>query len=213
MRNGHNSKIERIFSLAKNLPCFSFDDLASVENNKTYLKILFSRYEKTGKVIRLKRGLYVAKEYIDNIEKTSRLSSYQEFVANILYQPSYLSLDYVLYQYNLLTDVPNNFTLITRNKTAVFVNKIGNFLYHKIKDELFCGFEIIKEGDFTILKATKAKALFDYLYLRKNILTKKKAFRELRLNLDNLDRNDLKELKKYSKIDGSKKIKEILSYF
>ena len=213
MRSEYNPKIKKIISLAKKLPYFGLDDLASLENNKTYLKILFSRYEKSGKVIRLKRGLYVAKEYIDNIEKTGRVSSYQEFAANILYQPSYLSLDYVLYQYNLLTDIPNNFTLITKNKTAVFLNKFGNFLYHKVKDELFCGFEIIKEGDFTILKATKAKALFDYLYLRKNILTDKRAFEELRLNLDNLNQKDLKELKKYSKIDGSKKIKEILNYF
>jgi len=121
-------------------------------------------------------------------------------------------LDYVLYGHNILTDIPKNFTSVTKNKTAIFRNKLGVYFYHKIKDELFCGFEIIKEGDFTILKATKAKALFDYLYLRKNIVANKEAFNELRLNLENLTEKDREEFEKYVKIDGSKKMKEILDY-
>jgi len=207
MRNDIKPKIKAIFDLASKLPYFSFDDLSSIEPNKTYLKILFSRYEKKGKVIRLKKGLYVAKEYIDAIEKNN--ISYAEFISNIIYQPSYLSLDYILYQHNLLTEIPVNFTSVAKNKTASFSNHLGNFYYHKIKDELFCGYEIIKEGDFTIFKAFKAKALFDFIYLRKNDLISKSAIDELRLNLNLLNSADKNELNKYINIDGSKKIKEI----
>lgn len=209
MRNDIKPKIKAIFDLASKLPYFSFDDLSSIESNKTYLKILFSRYEKKGKVIRLKKGLYVAKEYIDAIEKNN--ISYAEFISNIIYQPSYLSLDYILYQHNLLTEIPVNFTSVAKNKTASFSNQLGNFYYHKIKDELFCGYEIIKEGDFTIFKAFKAKALFDFIYLRKNDLISKSAIDELRLNLNLLNSADKNELNKYINIDGSKKIKEIFN--
>lgn len=212
MRNKEKPKIQRIFLAAKNLPYFSFDDLASLETNKTYLKILFSRYEKSGKVIRLKKGVYVAKDYLDLVEKIDKISVYLEFLSGVLYSPSYLSLDYILYQHNLLTEIPVNFTSVSKNKTISFSNKFSNFFYHKIKDELFCGFEVVEKGDFTIFRASKAKALFDYLYLRKNLLVNKKAFEELRINLENLTKSDLKELKKYIKIENSKKMKEIFNY-
>lgn len=211
MRTDNKPKIHKIFSVAKELPYFSLDDLSTVETNKTYLKILLGRYVKTGKVIRLKKGLYVAKEYIDGLEKKGQLSYYLDFLSGVLCQSSYLSLEYVLYRHNLLTDVPYNFTSITKNKTATFTNKFGNFFYHKIKPSLFCGFEIIREGEFRFCRATKAKALFDFLYLRKNILPDKKAVKELRLNVEFLNRADIKELKKYAAMEGSPKIKEIIS--
>jgi len=211
MRNNKKTKIGNIISLVEKLPYFNFDDLVGIEKDRTYLKIIFSRYEKTGKLMRLKRGFYVTKEYIDDIQKKGAFSSYTEFLANILYQPSYLSLDYILYQNNLLTEVPNNFTSVTRNKTMSFSNNFGNFFYHKVKDKLFCGFEMVEENNYTVWRATKAKALFDYLYLRRNILTNKKAVKELRLNSDNLTKSDIRELRKYLKIEGSKKMEEIFN--
>jgi len=198
--------------VAKKLPCFSLDDLAALETNKIYLKILLGRYVKTGKIIRLKKGLYVAKEYVDNLEKKGNFSYYLDFLNGVLCEPSYLSLEYVLYKHNFLTDVPYNFTAVTKNKTAIFSNKFGNFLYYKIKDSLFCGFEMVKEREFSFLRATKAKALFDFLYLRKNILPVKEAVKELRLNVENLNGADIKELKKYVVMEGSKKMKEIIDY-
>lgn len=209
MRNVTEPKIKKIISLAEKLPYFYLDDLATIENNKTYLKILFSRYQKTGKLIRLKKGLYTTKKYLDEIQKSNNFSSYLEFLANILYPPCYLSLDYILYQHNLLTELPANYTLIAKRKTNQFSNSFGNFFYHKIKDKLFCGFEITKDADFIILKATKAKALFDYLYLKKNFLVDEKAIKELRLNLEHFNKNDLKEFKKYLAVEKSKKMKEI----
>lgn len=213
MRNKKIPKIKHIYDLAKKLPYFSFDDLIGMETDRVYLKILFSRYEKAGKVVRLKKGLYVAKEYLDNLEKKGHLSAYIEFVSNTLYEPCYLSLDYVLYKHNMLTEVPVNFTLVSSRKTKTFANVFGRFFYHKIKKELFCGFIATrKDGDFMILEATKAKALFDFLYFRKDILSNKESVEELRLNLDNFTAKDKAELASYVKIEKSKKMKIIINY-
>lgn len=209
MRNELKTKISRIIALAEKLPYFTLDDLLPIEKDKNYLKILFSRYEKSGKVIRLKKGIYVAERYILEHLSRAEMDFYYEFLANILYQPSYLSLDYILYENNLLTEIPRNFTSVAKNKTAGFSNRFGHFFYHKIKDELFCGFEAVKKGDFMIFRATKAKALFDFLYFRKNSLLDKRAVEELRLNLENFSKNDRKELEKYIKIEGTKKMKAI----
>ena len=139
MRNDKRNKLrsKKVISAAGKLPYFIIESLKNIEENKNYLKILLSRYFKKGEIIRLKRGLYVTKNFIDDVQRKGIFSSYLEFLANIIYSPSYLSLEYVLYKHNILTEVPVNFTLITTNKTAKFTNKMGNFFYHKIKDNLF----------------------------------------------------------------------------
>lgn len=204
------SKTKTLFALVKNLPIFDFGDIATAEKNRTYLAIFASRYAKSGRFIRLKKEFYTTKEYIDKIQKNGFFNSYLEFLANVLYQPSYLSLEYILSQHNLITELAANFTSVTANKTKHFSNDLGGFFYHKIRKDLFRGFEITKEGNFTILKATKSKALFDFLYLRKNVLVDEKAVEELRLNLSNLTAGDMRELKKHVNLEGSKKMTGIL---
>ncbi|GAH25189.1 unnamed protein product [marine sediment metagenome] len=111
-----------------------------------------------------------------------------------------------------MTEVPVNFTLITANKTAKFTNKVGNFFYHKIKARLFIGFKILEKDGFFTYEATKAKALFDSLYLRKNLLVDKRNVEELRLNVGNLNEKDKEELEKYVELESSKKMKGILNW-
>lgn len=212
MRNKKKSKIKTIIFKAKQLPCFSLDDLLPMEKDKAYLTILCSRYVKSGKLLRLKKGLYVASEYIETLEKENKISSYTEFLSNVLYKPSYLSLEYVLYEHNILTEIPIHFTLITQKKTASFTNRFGAFVYHTVKKPLFTGFTVRQENAFFIKKATKAKALFDYFYLRKNIVNSFQSFHELRLNRVNISANDLKEFNRYATLEGSKKMKEISRY-
>lgn len=208
MRND-NFKAKEVLELISASPYFSASVLFPVVKNKAYLKIILSRYAKAGKIIRLKRGLYVSKSYLDTLEKKNKLSEYLEFVAGILYKTSYLSLDWVLYENNLLTESPKNFTSIALVKTATFSNELGNFFYHKIRRELFLGYVVLKEGDLTIFKATPAKALFDFLYLRKNSLVNIDAIEELRLNLENLKEANWKELEKYVKLEKTKKMRVI----
>ncbi|MFA6376227.1 MAG: hypothetical protein WCX69_02380 [Candidatus Paceibacterota bacterium] len=206
-----NPKIRYIFEKASVLPYFTIDDLASIETNRNYLKVLLSRYKIGGKLLRLKKGVYASSDYLVKIPDNLK-NSYNEFIANLLCRPSYLSMDYVLYQRGILTEMPANFTSISRDKTIGFSNPRGNFYYHKVKTILFCGFTTVKSGDFEILKATKAKAVFDYLYLRKNDLPTENSVKELRLNMFLLNANDKKEIAAFVKIEGSKKMAEIFNW-
>ncbi len=206
------TKSEQIIDLARKLPCFTVENFVGVATNKNSLKVLFYRYAKKGEFVRLKKDYYTSKAYLYYINKTNQLDNYSEFISMVLCEPSYLSLDYMLYEYNMLTEMPNNFTSVTKKTTAHFSNQFGNFFYHTIKPNLFCGFEIIKKGDFAIYKATKAKALFDFLYLRKYSIPNKKAAAELRLNLNNFTRADKKEFDGYVKIEGSEKMITIVGY-
>lgn len=213
MRNKESLNL-KVLLLVEKLPCFSLENLKILDIKNAYLRIILSRCEKNGEFIRLKKGLYTSKNFINNIKIKDRYSDFLEFLSNQIYYPSYLSLDYILYQYNILTEVPVNFTLITKNKTATFSNKLGNFIYHKIKDNLFTGFKITKNNNLIIYKATKIKALFDFLYLRKNLLIDKKSIKELRLNLDDIILKEKKEFKKYVDLEGSKVMQRVyLNFF
>ena len=175
-------KSKQIEKTIKNLPFFTIDSLMPIEKDRHYLKVLFYRLAKQGKIIPLKRGLYTSNFFLENVEKKNIIEEYSEFIANIIYKPSYLSLEYILEKYGVLTETVHSFTLVTEKKTNKFFNKLGTFNYYHIKKELFTGFNIVKKDIFLIAEASLAKALFDFLYFRKNILSTREQIEELRLN-------------------------------
>jgi predicted transcriptional regulator of viral defense system len=209
MRND-NLNAKKLIDLISSLPYFKMTDLLPFKD-RYYLKIIVSRYSKRGEIIRLKKGLYVSKKYLDSLKRKGDVFAYNEFIANSLCKSSYLSLEYVLSEHNIIAEQPKNFTSISLIKNTSFSNAFGKFFYHKIKKDLFLGFDVIKKDDFIILKATKVKALFDFIYLRKNILINKESVYELRINIENISLKDWKELEKYVKLEGSKKIREVFN--
>ena len=211
MRNDE-IRTKKILKLAETLPSFGASDLAPLGEKPTYLNIILSRHAKRGVLLHLRKNLYVTKAYLDNAEKKGVYSDYVEFIANKLYSPSYLSLDYVLHEHNMLTDVPRNITSVALRKTDSFSNELGTFIYHKIKEELFNGFNVVKKSNFSILKASKAKALLDFLYFRKRLLVDKDAVEELRLNMDEFSKNDFRELEGYVEKEGSSRMREIFNW-
>ncbi len=210
MRNEENSKIQRILRMVATLPLFTLDDLASVETNKTYLKILLSRHQRSGSVVRLKKGTYVTKDYVHLLEKSGRIASYVEFLASALYSPSYVSGEYVLYQHGIITEFPVMITAVSTNKTATLNNQFGRFRYQSITATLFTGFEIKRDGDLQIFKASPAKALFDYLYFRKRHLNNPEAIEELRLNVEELSPAVRRECLAHAAREGTDRMKTIL---
>ena len=209
MRNRGNSKISKIIGVANSLPVFTLDDLASIESDKRYLTMLLSRHVKSGNVVRLKKGMYVTRHYLDGLEKSGRAGAYAECISGIIYSPSYLSLEYVLHQHGVITELPVAVTLVSPKKTASFVTPFGVYQYHSIKPDLFIGFTSKRDGDYLIFRASLAKALFDFLYFRKNQLANEAAIGELRLNLEVMKRSDKAELARYVELEGSARMKEI----
>ncbi|MFA6433288.1 MAG: hypothetical protein WCW52_01195 [Elusimicrobiales bacterium] len=188
------------------MPYFTVGGLSVFNLKNDYLRLLLSRLEKRGDIIRFKRGVYVSRAYCDAVKIKGIWTQYLEFLAVKLYSPAYLSLDYVLYKHNLLTEAPVNFTLITANKTAVYKNALGLFSYHKIKKPLFWGYETAAEGGFPVCRASKIKALFDFIYLRRKLLAGESAFKALRLNLERLSRADIAEFRKYAAVSKTAKM-------
>lgn len=153
----------------------------------------------------IKKGLYVTDSYYSNIEK----GSYTEYIGNILRQPSYISLEYVLSIYGLIPESVFSITSITVKSTRKYINFLGNFIYKNLNIKLFCGFTEKDWQGKTIYIATKAKALFDYFYLRKLKNIKTDVF-DVRIDWDEFSKNDLKEFETYVSLSQSKKMKAVL---
>jgi predicted transcriptional regulator of viral defense system len=212
MRNKDVALSTTILLYVEKLPYFSVDNLKVLDVPAYHLRIVLSRLEKTGKIVRLKKGLYVSAKYIDTARSRGSLTEYAEFMSNRIYAPCYLSLEYVLHESNVLTDVPTNYTLVTGNKTYTLTNRVGVFVYHKIKDSLYCGYRVENKHGYLYNKAERVKALFDFLYFRKNIILNRQIAEELRLNLDVYSKAELRDLHKYADIESSVKMRKIIGY-
>ncbi|MGK5083355.1 hypothetical protein WDW37_08605 [Bdellovibrionota bacterium FG-1] len=127
-----------------------------------------------------------------------------ECIANALYFPSYISAEWALQHYGLLTDRVYTVTSVTPRKTKDFETSLGHFQFqHLHKHRYAFGYTIHPEFDFLI--ARPEKALLDYLNLRDHEMhwpssrEMEAYFREnLRINLPSLLQQtttpDLKDL-------------------
>ena len=187
-----------------NLSYFDLETLAQItelEGNTLYKNVF--RWINQGLVIQLKRGFYTTQIFASK----QNPKSYLEFISNKLRYPSYLSLEYVLSKYQVLTESVYTYTSITQKSTRTYSNNLGIFSYRSISDSLFTGYKIIKDNNFEIAIATKSKALFDFLYLklyRKSEITKT-MIDDLRLNVDEFTKADKAEFLDFCTSTGIRK--------
>lgn len=143
------------------------------ESDDKKINMQLSRFKKRGLISSLKRGIYCF--------DLSQVNDLQ--LANKLHQPSYVSLETALHYYGIIPDVPQKTTCVSPTGPKEFKTKFGTFIYHKIKKDLFWGYNRETNGQTdNILIAEKEKALLDYFYLRKI-----KSTADLRLDLANFN--------------------------
>lgn len=124
--------------------------------NKTQTKRFLGAFVKQNLLIRLKRGLYTLAE--TNVS--------EQEIANRLYQPSYLSLEYVLHQKGELPEVPYEITSVTTKPTRKFEVDGKVFSYTTIKKSQYGGYLVEKINGRPILIASVTKVKQEYEYLK-----------------------------------------------
>jgi len=126
------------------------------------------------------------------------------FIANRLYQPSYLSLEYALNYYGLIPEIVFLRTSISSRKTKLIKTSIiSNFKYQTIKPKLFFGYKLINQNNITFKIAETEKALLDLFYLRLDLKTED-DFYEMRFNKEEFKKNiNTKKLFNYLNIFNS----------
>lgn len=191
----------------KNLLILEKDDLKNLEESRSALDYNIKYWLKTGKLIRLKNGVYTT---ASKWEREDCKDEYLEYIANQLLSPSYISLEYVLSKYQLLTEAQVALTSVTTKSGRSYSNKLGAFSYYSISEKLFTGYETKKFQGAYINIASKEKALFDFLYfyfLQKE--PNKTSIENLRINWENITEKELRKSRQFCKLTENKNIKKL----
>jgi len=121
-----------------------------------------SRMVKAGELIRIKRGLFVISSKFDT--RAPNLFH----LANLVFGPSYVSLESALSFYGLIPEAVRQVTSVNIKRPKLFRTALGRFSYRSIPASAFA-FEVQsvsqsgKSGNFLI--ASREKALLDKCYL------------------------------------------------
>ncbi len=202
-------RFENIRTEINHLPVITKNNLRLLQdNNNNAFDACIKRWLKKKLLIKLKNGHYVTKEYID---RENDMELYNEFVACQMIFPSYLSREYVLQKYNVLTEATYGYSLVTNRKTKKIENDLSFYSYAYIKNDLFCGFYEKRYHQNVYFTATKAKALFDFIYFRKRLLKEvtPRTVEDLRIDLDGFDEDDFFEFESYLDIVKSPKMQKV----
>lgn len=182
-------------------------DLKNLEKTESVLNANVNYWLEKDKLIKLKNGSYIIR---DKWNKEDNKDEYLEYIANQLISPSYVSLEYVLSKFQILTDTQVVITSVTTKSGRRFANKIGVFNYYSISDKLLVGYETKKFKNAYINIASKEKALFDYLYfyfLKKE--PNKNNIENLRINWENITNKELEKSSQFCNLTNNKNIKKV----
>ena len=173
---------------------FSYKDILSFypEDKRSTVKTMIYRWKEKGWIYPLKRGIY-------ELTYPKDFTVPDMYIANKLYEPSYVSLETALSYYSIIPEVSMGVTSVTTKPTRRFKNKHGLFTYRTVKPDIFTGYYIEKQGIFDMFIAESEKALVDYLYFK---TYRKKNFKpkEERLDKDIILKLDRKKIQKYAKL-------------
>lgn len=121
---------------------------------------------KQGYLVPMKRGLYIVSPQLTQTQPCIGL------VANHLYSPSYVSLQFALREYGLIPEYVHMITNITTCHTRKFENELGLFSYHSVSRTYFAvGITSRTEGNSSYMIATPEKALLDTLCFTSQVPT------------------------------------------
>jgi predicted transcriptional regulator of viral defense system len=182
-----------IQAIRKQIPQEEFDYQTLLDCLKGYARPRdkISDLLRKGSIIRIKKGLYIFGDEYRN-KPFSR-----EILANLIYGPSYISLEYALQHYGLIPERVEAVTSVTTGRSRRFSTPVGLFTYHMIPLEAFrIGMDRIEIGDGrAFLMATPAKALADKLQEVRGIgiQSQRELYEYLENNL-RIDPTALKEL-------------------
>ncbi|MFQ5616922.1 MAG: hypothetical protein ACE5GO_10760 [Anaerolineales bacterium] len=197
------------------LPYFtleSYKQLVGIENERTQTaRVQLSRWQKAGHVIRIKRGVYMTRLFY---ERHRIEADFSAAVSAILVPQSYLSTIYILQRAEILTEATFPITAITPKNTRTITNKLGTFTYQHVAPRFYQGFSRQAYHGIIFFRASLAKALFDYFYLRPLSSYERRVSynlaEELRLNLDLFSENDRVSFATFVTKSGSPKMYDVL---
>lgn len=162
---------------------FVMDCLQSYSSPRSKL----TRLLKTGALIRVKKGLYL-------LGPQFRRGPYcLELIANMIYGPSYVSLEKALQLYGLIPEHVEMITSVTAKASQEFKTPVGHFSYTHCHPRAYAiGVTTRSFSEYeNPMIATPEKALTDMLTIRRGKVTSVHQIKEILLDDLRMEEDDL----------------------
>ncbi|HLP48224.1 MAG TPA: hypothetical protein VK469_19935 [Candidatus Kapabacteria bacterium] len=158
---------------------------------------------KKKEIIQVRKGLYVlSPDFGTPINIRS--------LANLIYGPSYISLEYALSYWGLIPEKVEEITCMTNKRNKVFQTPVGTFSYKYLENSKYSvGIERIPDETGAFLIASKEKAICDRLAMINDVNSKEMAVclqEELRLDMDELSGLDIGLIQEIARVYKKKSI-------
>ena len=139
---------------------FSLNDIRKIEVDFDVRRL--SEWNSKGYIRRIRREYYMFAD-------TSIDDHVLYLIANVMYEPSYISLETALSLHGLIPETVHAITSATSRKTAQFTTDVGIFSYRSFRPSLMFGYVLKPCADRTYRLAEPEKAVLDYLYLHPSL--------------------------------------------
>jgi predicted transcriptional regulator of viral defense system len=214
LHTGDIMTIVGTFQLRKAIPQEEFDYalLTAALSEYSGVRQKINELLKSGVIVRVKKGLYVFGPGYNNAPVC------KEILANLIYGPSCISLEYALSYHGLIPERVEAITSVTPKRDKEFKTPLGRFSYRYLRfDKYPYGIEQVWiDSKHPVLMASPEKAICDYVVLNKVTgITGSHAAMEflesdLRIDKENWTRFDPNTLRKLNKFYRNKIIAHIL---
>ena len=146
----------------KNFPAFSLRETEKLSGKVYYHRL--ADWQKKGYIRRIANGIFMfADEPLDEM--------HLYYLANRVYEPSYISLESAFSYYGFIPEAVYTITSVTSKKTSHFQQDNIVFNYRSIHSRFNFGYTLIKWKNVTVKVAEPEKAVIDYFYLNSEIST------------------------------------------
>ena len=189
---------------AQGLPVVNTRVLSAGRGDSLPFKVQISRWVKAGKLIQLKRGIYLLAEPYRKIPVS------ELYIAGVLKSPSYISLEKAFEYHGLIPEAVGVFTSVTTKRPEMMETPLGRYEYRHIKPSFFWGYASLTAEGQTFFMAAPEKALLDFFYLN-HIKVSPDYLKEMRLqNFENINLSKLLEYARRFKKKGLMKTARLL---
>jgi predicted transcriptional regulator of viral defense system len=177
---------DALLALLGDEPVFESSLLLSGDVDPQLVRLQLSRWNKSGRLYQLRRGLYAL------APPFQKAKPHPFLIANRLHAASYVSLQSALAYYGLIPDIVQVTLSVTGGRPEQIETPLGSFVSQHVKPGMLSGYQMLELGNRQqALVAYPEKALLDLIYLTPG--GDRTAYLD-ELRLQNLDRLDLHRL-------------------
>lgn len=141
---------------------FNFTQIASALTEYSKPKDALTSSLRKDEILRVRRGLYVFGDFWRKKQVNHRM------LANLIYGPSILSLDFILSDAGLIPEAVYEYTSISIGRSRVFNTPVGRYSYKQVNRARFTvASQLVRTDNGNYFAAAPLKALVDKIWFDK----------------------------------------------